>query len=64
MQCTYCGVLCYNSIGITTCERCAELQRYKFECGRLKDLLNEANIRIKHYKKLLGEKTDSEESDE
>ena len=41
-----------------------ELQHYKSECIRLRDLLNEANLRIKHYKVLLNEKTDSDsESD-
>ena len=49
---------------IMACTKCMELQHYKSECIRLRDLLNEANLRIKHYKVLLNEKTDSDsESD-
>ena len=55
----HCGGVA-DSFCIATCARCVELQRYKNEVIHLRDMLNEANIRIKHYKQLLGEKTDSE----
>ena len=64
MACMRCGGNLFNNPYIATCVRCTELQRYKSECLHLRDLLNEAKIRIKHYKAILNEKTDSDsESD-